>query len=62
MEKPEPFRRADGASGSTTFDSGRADLQSLASSETVVVVVVVVVDGGGRRSPGCPSKRRREDS
>lgn len=61
MEKPEPFRRADGASGSTTFDSGRADLQSLASSETVVVVVVVV-DGGGRRSPGCPSKRRREDS
>jgi hypothetical protein len=53
MEKPEPFRRADGASGSATFDSGRDDLQSLASSGTV--------DGGGR-SPGWPSKRRREDS
>lgn len=55
MEKPEPLRRADGASGSATFDSGRDDLQSLASSETFG-------GGGGRRSPGCPSKRRCEDS
>lgn len=54
MEKPEPLRRVGGASGSTTFDIGRDDLQSLASSETL--------GSGGGRSPGCPSMRRREDS
>ena len=54
VEKPEPLRLNDGASGSGIFARCLLDLQSLTSSETL--------GGGGMRSPGGPSNRRREES